>query len=197
MIFLPRHRYLLQKLTRAERISAILDRWTAIHYDCSQRGDDRCHFDKFGFMLVLGLLRMPDKLPSEDEMMLLCALFYENCRTEAADPSVDHPLNDPTLWPAHLAEMSDEQLLDKLVEIQWTVYGFGVKATPHNVEDYRKVYSLLPGEPRIDFRLPSREAFLGRAVACAGCPNFIDSHGQCDPGIPCNLHQLGPCDNSG
>jgi hypothetical protein len=167
----------------------------AIRYHRDQKGDDRCWIDDNKLWALL-----PDSppdlvgLPSFDEMMKRCSDFFQYRRAEAPDPVPADAALDASTWDSDCEAMSTTELQHELQRTQDAIRTHrDVAGRERTLEDDRKLYLVLPEQLAADFRLPSKEDFLGETRAPhAGCPSFWRSHQQCS----CHehdVHRWGPC----
>ena len=166
---------------------------TAIRKHRDAKGDDRCWIDDY-FLYEL----IPDsptwKLKDHfiEEGLKECRCYFQKRSTKDVDRIPTDAIADEAKWDADLETMSHEQLVNELTSIRNAIAAHRNIATrDKTVDDDRSLYAILPEKIPADFRLPSEDAFLGRANPHAGCPNFWDSHASCSAN--CNLHQWGPC----
>ncbi len=179
-------------------IAAIKKGRGAIRYHRDQKGDDRCWLDDWRVWAVHPTSpATQNTLPSFQEGMKLCRLFYTLRNAETPDDTPLGAIPDENKWDADLDEM-DGKALERELERLRAAIGIHrdiVKARPLEIEDDRALYAVLPEKVPADFRLPREDEFLGEARAPkAGCPAFWRSHASCE--APHNPHTWGPCGKS-
>lgn len=172
---------------------AIIVRREAIRLHRDQKGDDRCWLDDY---LVWKLLDDTRAMPqfSMEEGMEKCKEFFAHRNSDFTDSRHPEAVVDRNLWDADLASCNEFKLFIELLMVQNAILEHReVHGRPRTIADDRMLYSLLPEKKPADFRLPSRDKFLGEAKAPhAGCPSFWRSHANC-PKERCDLHNWGPC----
>ncbi len=184
----------ISRLSQGDCKIAILERRKSIRNVRDQRGDDRCFLDDL--LLWKWLADSPPE-PTNFSMesgMEQCTLFYEHRRKTEVDSVPQDAILDPARWDDDLEDMTLDQLRNELVHIQESIQAHrDIKDRPRTHEDDQTLYSILPERIPADFRLPTREEFLGEARSpSAGCPAFWQSHRGCDTQCH-NLHKWGPC----
>ncbi len=168
-----------------------------IRYHRNQKGDDRCWLDDYKVWASIGESTWtPISLPPYDEMMAKCLDFWTNRRAETVD---EGPAGKPLalrFWNSDLLGLGAKELLGKLKQLEEVIARHrDIKDRPRTTDDDRALYAVLPEKLPADFRLPSRDEFLGEALAPhAGCPAFWRSHADCPERVSgCNVHDWGPC----
>lgn len=189
-------RTLLSQLELPDIGAAILERRAVIQHHHDIRGDDRCWFDDYVVWKMLDdSPPAPCTLPSFEDAMALCQLFYQHRHSDTPDPVSPDAILDDNKWDDDLSLMTENQFLDELVRIQETIrHHRDITDRPRTIEDDRMLYAILPEKIPADFRLGSEQEFLGETKAPhAGCPAFWRSHANC-PAMRHNFHQWGPCE---
>jgi hypothetical protein len=175
-----------------------------LRYHRDQIGDDRCFLDDYKVYKVVAEITEDELLNSIfravniqppvslSSGMKLCEKYYETCRSDEAPVVPEGAILDPVHWDDDLGGMSEYELLitlDKIIRtVLWHAQFIDRSRTKYL---HQALYNLLPEKLPADFRLPSREEFLGYASPAAGCPRFWLSHVGC--GASCDLHKWGPC----
>ncbi len=194
---LPKERNALLRLNLFELLDAIVDRRMVIRGHRDAKGDHRCWLDDFPVWNMLQEnLDGRYALPPYDAMMKQCRDFYENRNAPKADLISLDAIIDRAHWDDDLKRMYRIHLIDELVRIQEAIHRhIEIGDRSRTANDDRKLYAVLPEKVQADFRLPSREDFLGEGKApTAGCPSFWRSHTNngCQ-GVGHDLHNWGPC----
>ena len=190
---LPSDKSLLSSLTQPEKQEAIIERRSAIRAHRDAQGDDRCWVDDYTVWKLLD--DSPEDLttaPSFEDGMKCCRDFF-NFRQEDHQDSIE-PVTDTAHWDDDLIAMTNDQLLDGLLQLQIAIRSHrDTTNQPRTMEDDKALYSVLPEKVATDFSLPPEVDFLGEAKAPhAGCPSFWRSHQNCST-TKHNLHRWGPC----
>ncbi len=163
-----------------------------IRYHRNQVGDDRCWVDDYLVWNSLPETKQVVRLPTYDEGMRKCRLFYQNRNAVSADPMPADAILYPVKWDDDLKEMSAEDLRNEHTKLETAILKhYHIPYERKTIIDDRELYGVLPEKIPADFRLPSEEDFLGTARTDAGCPQFWKSHQNCLGEH--NLHQWGPC----
>lgn len=172
------------------------------------KGDDRCWLDDYKVWgSVSSSPWAPIKLPPFDEMMIKCHEFWTHRQAEKADETPASPetssqggpadmIVSPRFWNSDLNGLGVKELLGKLKQVEEAITRHrDIVGRPRTVDDDRLLYAVLPENLPADFRLPSKDEFLGETLAPhAGCPSFHRSHANCPDSVSgCNLSQWGPC----
>lgn len=170
----------------------ILEMRSAIRSHRGQKGDDRCWLDDHAVYNTVPSIREKVHLPTYDEGMRKCRLFYKNRNAVSADPVPSDAILNSVEWDDDLREMNAEDLRNEHTKLETAILKhYNIPHDKKTIEYDRELYSILPEKIPADFRLPCEEDFLGTKKTDAGCPQFWKSHQRCSGEH--NLHQWGPC----
>ena len=171
----------------------IIELRNAIRYPRDQVGDKRCWLDYWvGYKLLSDTTPRTLVFPDYEEGMRICTAFYERRKdSQSRIPKIIMPESE---WDADLEGISSPTLDITLEELERAWRNHRNKSVDKlTISDDRALYRRLPesGKVPVDFRLPPRNEFLGKAKDYAGCPNFWNSHESCQ--VAHNPHEWGPC----
>ena len=167
----------------------------SIRYHRDQKGDDRCWLDDHRLWSLLEDTQPKTiDLPSFDQMMETCGAFYLHRRADTPDVIPADAMRDPSYWNDDLQRMNEAELQEELLRTQTAIRKHrDIESSKRTLENDRELYRILPEKMSADFRLPSKEAFLGEEGAPnSGCPSFWRSHQNCTTKQH-DLHKWGPC----
>lgn len=200
---LPCDEVSLRKLSKIDRVAAILERRQVLRPIRDAKGDNRCFLSDW---LVWGFLNDTPPMPrfTLAQGMVMCKEFYEFRRTYDLDVTPPDAILNPEHWDDDLFSPT-VNTLDILLKLQLAArkHRDSPKYKHRSVADDRELYLQCPEKLVADFRLPALPAFLGTdtrkdptkpadpKAPLAGCPNFWKSHQACPSS--CNLHEWGPC----
>ena len=189
---LPVDIQVIQRLPPEKTLVAIWVRRQAIRYHRDQVGDDRCWLDDW---LVWQFLEGAPPIPPWSEWKWRCEQFYEHRNSDRQDTLPFGAIINPDLWDQdlwHPRKMDADHLKQELFRVQEAIAKhLHISGRPRTFQDDKELYAVLPEKLAANFELPSREEFLGEALAPkAGCPAFRRSHEFCDPKF-CTPHRWG------
>lgn len=167
----------------------------AIRKHRDEKGDNRCWLDDFRlYKKTINENLVMITLPPQEEMMRRCTEFHMYRRADAPDSVPFDAIVDPKKWNDDINAIAPADLHIEFKKIEAAIKKHhDIVDRPRTIQDDRALYAVLPEKVPADFRLPSREEFLGTAKPGAGCPAFWDSHQQCSFRNNCDVHSWGPC----
>lgn len=172
--------------------SQIIEMRNAIRSHRDQKGDDRCWVDDHAVYNTVPSIRQKVHLPTFDEGMRKCRLFYKKRNALSMDEIPADAILNPAKWNDDLTEMNAEDLKQEHSRLETAIIKhYNISYDQKTKEDDKNLYSVLPEKIPADFRLPSEQDFLGTVKSNAGCPQFWNSHANCLGEH--YIHQWGPC----
>lgn len=182
-------------LSREQLVVAIRERRNAIREHRDAVGQFRCWVDDY---TLWGFLEGSPPFPEFDReaYMRRCEQFFNNRQSQEKDIAPDRVITQKSQWDFDLTNAMQSSLRGKLWTLQHALYKHREvvhqEQRERTCEDDRRLYRVLPEKIVADFRLPTRNAFLGKEIyPNGGCPAYWDSHKNC-PG-PHDFTKPGPC----
>lgn len=187
----------LRWLSMSELRTEIAERRRILREHRDAKGDNRCWISDYSIFAFLEdsepLTRPADHKEFFEQFLRKCADFHRFNNATHLDPTPITAILDPAKWDVDISKMDYAELFKELMKLQTASFNLREisKRRPTTCDDYRILYQVLPEKIPADLRLPDVERFVGRSeIPTESCPNFLDSHKDCNPKT-CNLFEWG------
>ena len=124
--------------------SQIVEMRKAIRSHRDQIGDDRCWIDDHAVYNTVPSIRQKVYLPSYEEGMRKCRLFYKNRNTDSVDATPQDAILDPARWNDDLLGMSADDLQEQHAKLEKAIIKhYNIPYDKKTIEDDKELYRVL------------------------------------------------------